>query len=339
MNGCCARHPTAKVCQIDSDRNNHRVVGAETWATPEDRERDILALQHASERRAVLEHRRHPNTDGFPFYWSPPPNRSALPRGCSLLAAADAGKSPLPIPPLQWRTDLAALLNAEGMTSGVEVGVKKGLFARAILRAWTICKNYTLIDLWREQPNYADRANVNNAEQERNYRITVRRLQSYARGLTVCRDLSVRCAARIADASQDFIYIDARHDYKGVLEDLIAFWPKLRVGGIMVSLCFILLGRLGRCVLLPISFRRLHAAVCCLQAGHDYLVASEIPMAGVRNARGELKDDWSISADGSHEPRGTKGAVDDFFSSSGCVPRQISVTYREPIFNSWVVRK
>lgn len=90
------------------------------------------------------------------------------------------------------------------------------------------------------------------------------------------------------------------------MEDLIAFWPKVRRGGIV--------------------------------AGHDYLVASEIPAAGVRDVTtGQLREDWSISADGSRELRGTKGAVDDFFTR--CVPRQLSVTYRETVFNTWMVRK
>ena len=30
-------------------------------------------------------------------------------------------------------------------------------------------------------------------------------------------------------------YVDARHDFKGVWEDLVAYWPKLRPGGIMAG--------------------------------------------------------------------------------------------------------
>jgi len=33
--------------------------------------------------------------------------------------------------------------------------------------------------------------------------------------------------------SLDFIYVDARHDYCGVKEDLINWWPKLKKHGIM----------------------------------------------------------------------------------------------------------
>lgn len=48
----------------------------------------------------------------------------------------------------------------------------------------------------------------------------------------------------IENESLDYIYVDARHDYCGVKEDLNNFWPKLRTGGIF--------------------------------AGHDYLTADEV---------------------------------------------------------------
>ena len=60
----------------------------------------------------------------------------------------------------------------------------------------------------------------------------------------------------------DFVYLDARHDYKGVVADLNAYWPLLRRGGIM--------------------------------AGHDYIWATE----GGRNGRakkGSSSNDYTIN--------------------------------------------
>jgi predicted O-methyltransferase YrrM len=50
------------------------------------------------------------------------------------------------------------------------------------------------------------------------------------------RDYSVTVAKRLLSESQnmplfDFIYLDARHDYAGILEDLEAWWPLLKEGG------------------------------------------------------------------------------------------------------------
>lgn len=308
QNGCCARHPSAKVCARPRARHSQPPVAVAAAAaeveTPEQREASILALRRDSQRRETLERKFQP-THGRPlFYWSPLANLTS--RDCARLAAADAAaRPPRPLPPLQVRSDLAALLQAEGKTRGCEVGVKKGRFAHALLGAWPGCASYTLVDLWQSQANYRDRANVADAQQARNMRITMKRLEPWRPRLAVCRNFSTVCAARLRDGSMDFVYVDARHDYKGVLEDLLAYWPKLAPGGIM--------------------------------AGHDYLTAAEIPQAGVRDPSTGATEDWSVSFDGSREPRGTKGAVDDFFSS--CARRQLAVTYREPVFNTWFVRK
>ena len=62
-------------------------------------------------------------------------------------------------------------------------------------------------------------------------------------------------------------------------------------------------------------------------AGHDYFIATEHP--------NWPQDDYSINYDGSRDPyrRAVKGAVDEFFT--WCVPRQVTVTYRESAFNTW----
>ena len=41
--------------------------------------------------------------------------------------------------------------------------------------------------------------------------------------------------AQFEDASIDFVYIDARHTYDAVMEDLEAWWPKVRPGGIVAG--------------------------------------------------------------------------------------------------------
>jgi len=42
---------------------------------------------------------------------------------------------------------------------------------------------------------------------------------------------TVEAAARFADGSVDFLYIDASHTYRGVMRDLAAWFPKVREGG------------------------------------------------------------------------------------------------------------
>jgi hypothetical protein len=46
---------------------------------------------------------------------------------------------------------------------------------------------------------------------------------------------SVEAAAQIPPASLDFAYLDGRHDYESVKEDLEAWYDKVRPGGILAG--------------------------------------------------------------------------------------------------------
>lgn len=44
---------------------------------------------------------------------------------------------------------------------------------------------------------------------------------------------SIEAAKTFADNSVDFIYIDGAHEYDDVKADILAWWPKVKVGGII----------------------------------------------------------------------------------------------------------
>lgn len=46
---------------------------------------------------------------------------------------------------------------------------------------------------------------------------------------------SLRAAKLFEDASLDFVFLDAAHDFTSVTEDLHAWWPKIRVGGTLAG--------------------------------------------------------------------------------------------------------
>lgn len=52
-------------------------------------------------------------------------------------------------------------------------------------------------------------------------------------GYSVHRMTTVSAASVFEDNSIDFIWVDAGHEYGEVLEDIRAWWPKLKVGGVM----------------------------------------------------------------------------------------------------------
>ena len=135
------------------------------------------------------------------------------------------------------RDDLASILENEGLTIGAELGVQEGIFANTNLALWKRAKRYTLVDVWLHIDNYDDVANVDNTVQEKYYATTKKAMRPFLdrTSVDICRNYTTSCAPCYADASFDFIYVDARHDYRGVAVDLAQWYTKLRPGGIFAG--------------------------------------------------------------------------------------------------------
>jgi hypothetical protein len=114
-----------------------------------------------------------------------------------------------------------------------DLGVRTGAYALENLKNWPRCKEYHLVDVWKHQDNYEDSINVANIQQEQNFNKTMRNVRNYLDKVHVCRNFSNLCALTYENEYFDWVYIDARHDRKGVLADLVDYWPKLKYGGIM----------------------------------------------------------------------------------------------------------
>lgn len=137
---------------------------------------------------------------------------------------------------LTTREELPALLRRRGLVgTGAEVGVRVGRYSELLLSRWP--GRLISIDPWLEAPldEYADRNNVPQQIQEEYLQRTQERLARFGERSEIWRTTSVDAAARIEDAQLDFVYIDARHDYESVREDLVAWLPKVRPGGLLAG--------------------------------------------------------------------------------------------------------
>eukprot|EP01004_Peranema_trichophorum_P009145 NODE_7890_length_731_cov_22.569079_g7275_i0.p1 GENE.NODE_7890_length_731_cov_22.569079_g7275_i0~~NODE_7890_length_731_cov_22.569079_g7275_i0.p1 ORF type:complete len:173 (+),score=27.31 NODE_7890_length_731_cov_22.569079_g7275_i0:72-590(+) len=172
-----------------------------------------------------------------------------------------------------------------------------------MLNTWKSCETYYCLDAWRYQENYEDVANVVQETQDKLYNEAKSRLQKFGNKVVFVRAFSNQAINKFNDLSIDFIYIDARHDYEGVSEDLRLYWPKLRKGGIL--------------------------------AGHDYVNVDEV--AAPERARWG-KQDWSIMPNGSKrtDNKAVRSAVNEFASQHN---RQIVITYEDGYWPTWVMRK
>jgi hypothetical protein len=135
------------------------------------------------------------------------------------------------------REEIPVLLNRRGLLgTGAEIGVKVGNYSDLLLRTW-LGRKLISIDPWLEADpaEYADTANVPQGMQDGFYADACARLARHGERSEIWRMTSAEGAARVTEASLDFAYIDARHDYDSVLEDVELWFPKLRAGGVLAG--------------------------------------------------------------------------------------------------------
>lgn len=185
-------------------------------------------------------------------------------------------------PVLDRRMDSIPILEKLKMKRGIEVGVQKGIFAKKSLELWPSCEEYKLVDLWGNEKGYVVPFGWSRKTQEGFLADARARMAKLKRGnvpeFFVMR--STEAAEKLKDNYFDYVYLDARHDYCAVLEDITLYYQKLRAGGIL--------------------------------SGHDY---GDAQYAKDRLPPG--KGDWSKCEDGTTHPGAVKGAVDVFAKETG----------------------
>jgi hypothetical protein len=132
---------------------------------------------------------------------------------------------------INWRGELHTLINEMELKTGVEVGVQKAEYSAYLLKNTNLF--LYLVDIWKQQANYADPANVPDTTQEEYLQQTLVALEDYKNRYQIIRKFSVDAAKEIPDGSLDFVYLDAQHTWQACTEDINAWLPKLRVGGLM----------------------------------------------------------------------------------------------------------
>jgi methyltransferase family protein len=135
------------------------------------------------------------------------------------------------------RLQLLQLLPKGG--EGVEIGVAKGEFSKAILDIVRPFKLH-LVDPWEHQcrDDYdKDPSNAGDDEQESRYRAVLDRFAAEIgeSRVIVHRRYSQDVATQFADGQLDWVYIDGLHSYEGVRSDLELYRPKVKPDGIIMG--------------------------------------------------------------------------------------------------------
>jgi predicted O-methyltransferase YrrM len=155
------------------------------------------------------------------------------------------------------RKTLPDLFAARGYTTGAEIGVWHGKFSSK-LKAANPALTLLCVDAWQSFHGYVDtKASTHMAEAEAAARALLEPM-----GCDIRKGTSVDIAATVPDRSLDFVYIDADHSKRAVLEDLRAWAPKVKSGGVI--------------------------------SGHDYCVNPDRPFIQVIDAVREFTADTGI---------------------------------------------
>jgi hypothetical protein len=70
-------------------------------------------------------------------------------------------------------------------------------------------------------------------EEESLYDICKKQIEPVCDYVNIIKGDSVETSSRYEDESLDFVFIDGDHSYEGVTRDIKAYWPKVKVGGVI----------------------------------------------------------------------------------------------------------
>ena len=117
------------------------------------------------------------------------------------------------------RNKLMEKIGEHGLKKGAEIGVDRGTFSEHM------CKVIPDIELLCVDPWKADQNG------DVRYEITKKKLDGH--NVTIDRRIGQEAARDVEDESLDFIYIDGDHHFDWVMEDIITWGRKVRIGGVI----------------------------------------------------------------------------------------------------------
>lgn len=119
----------------------------------------------------------------------------------------------------------------DGPVIGAEIGVFSGKTSAVLLKREDLTLH--MVDTWKGFQVYPAIVVATHEEQEKNYQAALAATEFAAERRRIMRMESVEAAEQVEDESLDFVFIDADHSYEAVAQDIRAWLPKVKTGGIV----------------------------------------------------------------------------------------------------------
>jgi len=139
------------------------------------------------------------------------------------------GRITLNIPSREQLSDAFRML---GYCRGAEIGVAEGVLSEQLVKFAGCGGKLYLVDAWQHIGGLDDTNNPSAEEQEQRFQWVQSKFTGN-KNVEIRRGWSVEMAATFRDMELDWIYLDADHREESVLADLKAWYPKVRVGGML----------------------------------------------------------------------------------------------------------
>jgi len=129
---------------------------------------------------------------------------------------------------------IADLIQKNKYTSIVEVGVYQGTLAKYLLNE---CKltSYYMVDPWVVYPEPEGTIGKieSQEEWEKTFRKVLKIVKKHEEVAKVLRMTSKEASKKFKPLSIDLVFVDARHVFDYVVEDIRLWWPIVKVGGVL----------------------------------------------------------------------------------------------------------
>jgi len=123
-----------------------------------------------------------------------------------------------------------------------EVGCGYGQHSKQILQDTNVSKHY-MIDQYKFYPNDTFSDGIKNIKSNQTVdekfndfsEMVKNEVAQFKERVQFIHKSSIEASHDISDNSLDAVFVDANHEFKYVLEDLYAWWPKVKSGGFMAG--------------------------------------------------------------------------------------------------------